>query len=80
MKLRMSKSRPIKAAPTMKYILTLPSNTDTSWYDTASSEEAAEALKLGATLYTTMKAMKAGEAVAALEAKQAAELAAVRVA
>lgn len=64
----------------MDYTLRLPSGTDTHWYDVASPEEAAEAIKLGATLYSTVKALKAGEAVAALEAKQAAELAAVRAA
>jgi hypothetical protein len=64
----------------MKYFLHLPEDTDTSWYDSATPEEAAEALVLGATLYTTVKSMKAGEAVAALESKQAADLAAVRVA
>lgn len=73
------------AAPTahkntviMECTIRLPSGTDTSWYDRAAPEEAAEALKLGATLYSTVKALKAGEAVAALESKQAAELAAVR--
>lgn len=64
----------------MKYVLTLPHDADTNWYDSASPEEAAEALRLGASLYTTMKAMKAGDAVAVLEAKQTAELAAARAA
>lgn len=76
----MSKNRIGRAALSMKYVLTLPPKTDTTWYDAASPEEAAEAMKLGVTIYTTMKAMKAGDAVAALEAKQAAELVAVRAA
>jgi hypothetical protein len=76
----MSKSRPLKIANTMKYVITLPPSCDTSWYDSASPEEAAEALKLGATLHTTMRTMKAGEEVAALEAKQASAIAAIRAA
>jgi hypothetical protein len=65
---------------TMLYSLPLPDGTDTAWFDSASPEEAAAALKLGAALYTHAASLKAGEAVAALEAKQALELAAVRAA
>ena len=64
----------------MNYVIHLPAATDTAWYDTASPEDAAAALKLGASLHSTVQSMKAGEAVATLELKQAAELAAVRAA
>lgn len=65
---------------TMRITIVVPDGTDTKWYDSASPEEAAAALKLGSALYAHTQSLKAGEAVAALEAKQAAELAAVRAA
>lgn len=64
----------------MDYTLNLPAGTDTSWYDKATPEDAAAALALGANLHAMVQSMKAGEAVSALEAKQAADLAAVRTA
>ncbi len=58
--------------------LLVPTTVNTVWYDTASPEEAGEALSLGATLHVTVKNLKAGEAVAELEARQATELAVAR--
>ena len=75
----MSKVRPV-STKVMNCLIKVPPGTDISWYDAATPEDAAEALKLGASLHTTLKAMKAGEAVAALEARQASELASVRTA
>jgi hypothetical protein len=61
-----------------KVSIHLPLSFDTSWYDTAMPEDAAQALKLGATLHATLLSIKAGEAAAELEAKMAVEVAAIR--
>jgi hypothetical protein len=50
----------------------------TTWYAAAEPVERAEALRLGAHVFTTLKAMKAGEEVAAAEARAAAEIARIR--
>lgn len=66
------------ATPYKNFTVLVPEGTDLTWYTTASPEMVAEALTLGATLHTTVKNLKAGEAVAELTARQATELATVR--
>jgi hypothetical protein len=69
---------PMTSNPYKNFTILVPEGTDLGWYATASPEEVGEALALGATLHTTVKNLKAGEAVAELEARQATELATVR--
>jgi len=65
-------------SPYKNITLVVPATLNTAWYTTVTPEEAGEALTLGATLHTTVKNLKAGEAVAELEARQAVELATLR--
>ncbi len=65
-------------SPYKHITLVVPVALNTDWYTTVAPEEAGEALTLGATLHTTVKNIKAGEAVAELEARQATELATLK--
>ena len=60
-------------------VLPTPSlNVATSWYVSADPHDRAEALRLGAQIFTTLQSMKSGEEVAAAEARAAAEIARIR--
>lgn len=50
----------------------------TAWYTSADPADRAEALRLGAQIFTTLQSMKSGEEVAAAEARAAAEIARIR--
>ena len=63
-----------------KFTVTVPPGFACEWYDTASPEMTAEALTIGASLYNTLKSMKASEELQALEAEKTEEIARIRAA
>lgn len=59
-------------------VLPTPLVAATAWYGTADPADRAEALRLGAQIFTTLQSMKSGEEVVAAEARAAAEIARIR--